>query len=263
MKHVALLAVLGFLALRSFAMQGGRWQQLGRTRSSFGDISPFDPRADGGFVYRNMFDDVPTEIFFPAGSATERYYLSVLPPDKGPSPERWLAYQTKAKGRIRCHWAVRLYTAPDVKRQGIAALTHPGTLARLLVHRGFFVSSSIPKDAALRLRKVQSLADYQADDVRYAWASAFIEADGRQGPTLLLYNKEAWDDASVKDFPYPITDQEKRASGAARVRRHFESRAGNNTRAASSVGRFARIEWSAGTPTTLVWDGQDYLEERS
>ena len=24
-----------------------------------------------------------------------------------------------------------------------------------------------------------------------------------------------------------------------------------------------RTEWNAGTPTTLVWDGQDYMEERS
>jgi YD repeat-containing protein len=24
-----------------------------------------------------------------------------------------------------------------------------------------------------------------------------------------------------------------------------------------------RTEWNAGTPTTLIWDGQDYLKEKS
>ncbi len=191
---------------------------LGKRRSRFGDKwtrSTSRWQSERDWMYHDMLGDYSTEIYFPVGSANERYYVqkvNVKEHHTQKTKEEFvLLFETKGRdGTIHLEWKVFLdcsATAPVVIP---GLLDKVGTLTAMLSRRGMDVREPIGRNVKKKLDEVRGLAGYwrvlPVNDSLLYW---YVNKDGAATtPKRFSADSDSFAGFPATPFPYPVTKAE-------------------------------------------------------
>jgi len=219
------IAVFAILAIQARAPHLRGLDLLSSRRANFGEV----PLAHGIYA-RITFDSVPTRIYFPQGSANDRFYINAGSDERdraSSNPTLFLEHEsTQSNGWV--DWAVQLETVNQVDLLTFREkLTHQpipipksmqsaGTMVKLLWESGYKVTGDVSPAAARRLRRHEGYAGYTF--LKAGWSRIyywFVDRNGRISDVA----KRDGEHANV--YSYPISRAERTALRRKSSSRHL------------------------------------------
>ena len=192
---------------------------LGLARSHFGELAP-SSKADGRYWYRNMWGDIPTQVFFPEGRSDERFFLNYYdiqtpPGSRQDDRQAVLTCEKKVGKKIVPQWIVLLDKLDDKGRTHYGVVDAFGTFGRYLGSRGLFIRKPVAAKVKVDLAALRGLAGYYSDNLHSSWVYYYVASTGTTGPERKLYSGAAPESSPTKPFAYPVTPEEAKLLSAA------------------------------------------------
>jgi len=191
---------------------------LGMARASFGDkMDAPEWRSQDGFsawFLQQTFEDSPTDIYFPAGRADERFYLNYMRAgtEKNPNWHTVLTYETRHNGVIHLIWRLNLAKEAGPFDSEMISHRRLGTLAAMLARFGYVLKDHVTPKVRAQLRRIGGLAGYNfrpdpsGPGIYYWW----VRPDGTESARRLdegVHHTEGLRFPRTQ-MPYPIPTEE-------------------------------------------------------